>query len=71
MSTRLTFPNWSPIRSEDNITYLTNAYRGLLTTARQGFIIYLPEGVEDDKTRAQCFCDETFEHLKNVGTEEL
>jgi len=71
MSTRLSPPNWSPIRSEDNITYLTNAYRVLLTRARQGFVIYLPEGVEDDKTRAPRFYDETFEYLKKVGIQEI
>ena len=71
MSTRLTPPNWSPIRSEDNITYLTNAYRVLLTRARQGFIIYLPEGVDDDKTREPRFYDETFKYLKSIGIEEI
>ena len=71
MSTRLSPPNWSPIRSEDNITYLTNAYRVLLTRARQGFIIYLPKGVDDDKTREPRFYDETFEYLKSVGIEEI
>ena len=71
MSTRLTPPNWLPIRSEDNITYLTNAYRVLLTRARQGFIIYLPEGVDDDKTREPRFYDETFKYLKSIGIEEI
>ena len=71
MNTRLTPPNWSPIKSKDNITYLTNAYRVLLTRARQGFIIYLPEGVDDDKTREPRFYDETFEYLKSVGIEEI
>ena len=53
------------------ITYLTNAYRVLLTRARQGFIIYLPEGAEDDKTRAPHFYDETFEYLKKVGIKKI
>ncbi len=70
-STRVSPPNWSPIRSVDNITYLTNAYRVLLTRARQGFIIYLPEGVEDDLTRLPQFYDETYFYLKSVGIEEI
>ncbi len=40
MSNRLSPPNWSRIHSENNRLYLKNAYRVLLTRARQGFIIY-------------------------------
>ena len=64
ISNRLSPPNWSRIRSESNIKYLTNAYRVLLTRARQGFIIYIPEGVTDDATRLPAFYDETFNYLK-------
>lgn len=71
MSNRLTPPNWSRIRSENNIRYLTNAYRVLLTRARQGFIIYIPEGVDDDVTRKHTFYDPTFAYLKSVGIPEI
>ena len=71
MSNRLTPPNWSRIRSENNIRYLTNAYRVLLTRARQGFIIYIPEGVDDDVTRKHEFYDPTFAYLKSVGIPEI
>lgn len=71
MSNRLTPPNWSRIRSENNIRYLTNAYRVLLTRARQGFIIYIPEGVDDDATRKPEFYDTTFTYLKSVGIPEI
>lgn len=71
MSNRLTPPNWSRIRSENNIRYLTNAYRVLLTRARQGFIIYIPEGVDDDVTRKFEFYDPTFAYLKSVGIPEI
>lgn len=71
MSNRRSPPNWSHIRSENNIIYLTNAYRVLLTRARQGFIIYIPEGVSDDATRKPEFYDETFLYLKAIGIEEL
>lgn len=71
MSNRLSPPNWSRIRSENNVKYLTNSYRVLLTRARQGFIIYIPEGVTDDATRLPAFYDETFNYLKAVGIQEI
>lgn len=71
MSNRLMPPNWSRIRSENNIRYLTNAYRVLLTRARQGFIIYIPEGTDDDATRKHEFYDPTFTYLKSVGIPEI
>lgn len=33
---------WQNIKSADNILYLKNAYRVLLTRARQGFVIFVP-----------------------------
>ena len=71
MSNRLSPPNWSRIRSENNKIYLSNAYRVLLTRARQGFIIYVPEGVDDDATRKHEFYDPTFYYLRNIGIPEL
>ena len=71
MSNRLTPPNWSKIRSENNIIYLTNAYRVLLTRARQGFVIYIPEGVNDDATRKHEFYDPTFNYLRAIGIPEI
>ena len=71
MSNRLSPPNWSRIRSENNKIYLSNAYRVLLTRARQGFIIYVPEGVDDDATRKHEFYDPTFFYLRNIGIPEL
>lgn len=71
MSNRLSPPNWSRIRSENNIKYLTNAYRVLLTRARQGFVIYIPEGVDNDATRKREFYDGTFDYLRRIGIHDL
>ena len=71
MSNRLTPPNWSRIKSENNIIYLTNAYRVLLTRARQGFIIYIPDGVDYDITRKPEFYDATYNYLKKIGIPEI
>ena len=71
MSNRLSPPNWSRIRSENNMLYLKNAYRVLLTRARQGFIIYIPEGSNEDITRNPALYDKTFEYLKSLGITEI
>ena len=71
ISNRRTPPNWSQISSENNRHYLKNAYRVLLTRARQGFVIYVPYGSNEDVTRNPCFYDATFEYLKGIGMEEI
>lgn len=47
--------------------YLLNAYRVLLTRARQGMIVFIPEGDDDDHTRKKCFYDGTFDYLLSCG----
>ena len=71
MSNRLSPPNWSQIHSENNRLYLKNAYRVLLTRARQGFIIYVPLGSGEDVTRKPCFYDQTYNYLKQIGIKEI
>lgn len=51
--------------------YMKNAYRVLLTRARTGMVIVVPEGSRVDKTRAPGFYDSTFNYLKSIGLEEL
>lgn len=60
---------WQKINKDDRKRYLINAYRVLLTRARQGMIIVVPEGNIDDHTRQPVFYDETFEYLKGLGVE--
>ena len=44
----------------------------LLTRARQGFIIYLPEGDSTDNTRKNEFYDETYKYLaETIGIKKL
>jgi len=47
--------------------YLKNAYRVLLTRARQGMVIVVPDGESADPTRAAEFYDPTFKYLKGIG----
>ena len=58
---------WQRILKEDRIRYLINAYRVLLTRARQGFIVVVPEGANEDHTRLPEFYDSTFNYLKEMG----
>ena len=59
--------NWKRVRKEERKTYLKNAYRVLLTRARQGMVIVVPEGDAEDHTRPATFYDPTFEYLKSIG----
>lgn len=51
--------------------YMKNAYRVLLTRARAGMIIFVPEGDKYDKSRAPEVYDSTFNYLKQIGIKEL
>ena len=63
--------NWNNINKAELRTYLQNAYRVLLTRARQGMAIFIPEGSVDDPTRSPRFYDSTFTYLKDLGIPEL
>ncbi len=58
---------WNYIRKAERKKYLKNAYRVLLTRARQGIIIAVPEGDIEDPTRKPEFYDPTFKYLKEIG----
>lgn len=63
--------SWQRIRKSERQGYLKNAYRVLLTRARQGLVIVVPEGDELDATRQAAFYDPTFEYLREIGLTEL
>jgi hypothetical protein len=58
---------WCNITNPDNRRYLRNAYRVLLTRARQGMVIFVPPGDSDDPTRSPEFYDSTFHYLTELG----
>ncbi|WP_337747260.1 DNA/RNA helicase domain-containing protein [Victivallis vadensis] len=62
---------WLNIRSEERKTYQINAYRVLLTRARQGMVICVPEGNSEDPTRLPEFYDGTYEYFKQIGLKEI
>ena len=62
---------WQNINKEEDKQFTRNAYRVLLTRARQGIIIWIPEGSESDNTRQKEFYDGTYQYLKSIGMNEL
>jgi hypothetical protein len=62
---------WQRINKPSRRSYLKNAYRVLLTRARQGMVIFIPEGSSNDPTRQPSYYDSTFAYLCSVGLREL
>ena len=70
---------WTPEKNEESKKYMLNAYRVLLTRARQGIVICVPEGnsrlnpegYPEDATRLPEFYNGTYEYLKSLGLKEL
>jgi hypothetical protein len=58
---------WNRIRKPDRQSYLKNAYRVLLTRARQGMVIFVPPGDTEDPTRRREYYDATYDYLRGVG----
>ncbi len=63
--------SWNRVNSEERRLYLKNAYRVLLTRARQGMAIYIPQGNDEDKTRKREWYDGTYRLLQEIGVREL
>ncbi|MGM9869677.1 MAG: DNA/RNA helicase domain-containing protein [Sodaliphilus sp.] len=70
---------WNPENNPENQKYMLNAYRVLLTRARQGIVICVPEGnhritpegFPEDATRLPHFYDPTYHYLKSIGIKEI
>jgi Uncharacterized conserved protein (DUF2075) len=58
---------WRNIHNEQNQVYLRNAYRVLLTRARQGMVLFVPPGESRDPTRSSAYYDSTFNYLTDLG----
>lgn len=70
---------WTPEKNSETRKYMLNAYRVLLTRARQGMIICIPkgngrktpEGFMEDPTRLPSFYDSTYDYFKSLGIKEI
>jgi hypothetical protein len=62
---------WQTVRNDMAKKYLANAYRVLLTRARQGMVIYVPRGDAADPTRMPEFYDGITHYLTQCGIAHL
>jgi hypothetical protein len=62
---------WNRIKKEERKKYLKNAYRVLLTRARQGMVIVVPPGDPEDATRTPDLYDPIFDYLQQIGFQAI
>ena len=64
---------WNHVNNLQQQKYLKNAYRVLMTRARQGVVIFIPEGVdpEEDSSRSHFYYDDIYKYLRSCGIIEL
>lgn len=62
---------WNAIKNHERQTYRRNAYRVLLTRARQGMILFVPRGDPDDPTNSPEEFDATADYLTRCGVTSL
>lgn len=62
---------WQAVNDRFRKLYLKNAYRVILTRARQGMVIFVPKGDPADATRPPGYYDETYDFLRDCGLKPL
>jgi hypothetical protein len=62
---------WTDVKKPERRQYLKNAYRVLLTRARQGMVIFVPPGAKRDRTRSPDFYEGAYDYLTSIGAAEL
>ena len=61
---------WQHSNAVEKQLFLKNAYRVILTRARQGMVIFVPRGSDTDLTRPCAHYDQTFDYLRSCGLTE-
>ena len=62
---------WNVVKKPDRRQDLVNAYRVLMTRARQGMVICVPRGEPSDPTRNASYYNATFDYLAEIGIPTL
>jgi hypothetical protein len=62
---------WERVADPASQRHLANAYRVLLTRARQGLVVFVPPGSSDDPTRLPSTYQAIYEVLAECGFDEL
>jgi hypothetical protein len=68
---RLSGTVWQKVNEADSKSWSLNKYRVLLTRARLGTVIWVPEGDSEDPTRPPELYDETADALEEMGARPL
>jgi hypothetical protein len=63
--------SWQSVNDPARQGYIVNSYRVLLTRARQGLVIFVPEGSKDDPTREPETYDCIYNFLASCGFSEI
>ena len=62
---------WTDVKKPERRQYLKNAYRVLLTRARQGMVIFVPPGAKRDRTRSPGFYEGVSRYLTDLGVPQV
>ena len=62
---------WTDVKKPERRQYLKNAYRVLLTRARQGMVIFVPPGAKRDRTRKPDFYEGVSQYLTDLGVPQV
>jgi hypothetical protein len=62
---------WQRIHKPELQKFQLNAYRVLMTRARQGMVLVVPEGDKQDHTRQPAFYDKTYDFLASLGFDQI
>jgi hypothetical protein len=62
---------WQTVANPDGQRFIKNSYRVLLTRSREGIIIWIPKGNEEDSTRNPILYDRTASFLLDSGAQLL
>ena len=62
---------WHQVKKAERKQYLKNAYRVLLTRARQGMVIVVPFGDDSDQTRRSDYYETTFRFLTGLSIDRV
>jgi hypothetical protein len=68
---RFSGTKWNDVKKDERKVYLKNAYRVLLTRARQGMVIFVPHGSDRDSTRKREYYDRTYLYLRELGLRDI
>ncbi len=62
---------WQSVNDSFRKLYLRNAYRVILTRARQGMVLFVPRGDPADHTRPPHYYDGIYDFLRDCGIPEI